>query len=241
MGDESSTSSGPSGVGLSDPTQSASRRKILEVIYRMRATGYVTLNIQPLRPIFIVVQSWGGYGFAHDRRCWLAERGEIVVDRIDIGNHPSTSSRYLHQVIPSSFFVRSGSHRGERCPTECRLSYSDNPWSCKVVLTKTFDKDGQPVGSPQIIPFGAVITEKSRVEERIRRAQRAILNPSTGYETFLLGPDEDPDEKELSFSKNCVCLELSGPDLTDLSFCDLPGTCPPWCPVVPSPKRLLYM
>ena len=104
----------------------------------------------------------------------------------------------------------------------------------------TFDKHGHPVGSPEIIPFGAIITEKSRVEERIRRAQRAILNPSTGYERFLFGPDEDPDEKELSFSKNCVCLELSGPDLTDLSFCDLPGTCFPRCPVVPSPKRLLY-
>ena len=80
------------------------------------------------------------------------------------------------------------------------------------------------MGVPDIIPFGGVITDKSRVEERIRRAQRAILNPSIGYEAFLLGPDEDSEEKELSFSKNCVCLELRGPDLTDLSFCDLPGT-----------------
>ena len=82
MGDGSSTSSGTHGVGLSDPAQSASRRKILEVIYRMRATGYVTSNIQPLRRIFIFIlaQSWGGYGFAYDRRCWLTERGEVLVD-----------------------------------------------------------------------------------------------------------------------------------------------------------------
>ena len=86
------------------------------------------------------------------------------------------------------------------------------------------------MGSPDIIPFGGVITDKSRVEERIRRAQRAILNPSVGHETFLSGPDGEPDKMELSFSKNCVCLELSGPDLTDLSFCDLPGT---WFPLVP--------
>jgi len=92
-----------------------------------------------------------------------------------------------------------------------------------VVLRKTFDKQGQSLGGAESIPFGAVITDKSNVEERIRRAQRAILNPSTSYETFLSGPDGDPDTKELSFSKNCVCLELSGPDLTDLSFCDLPG------------------
>jgi len=39
MGDKHGTSSGPRGVGLSDPTQSASRRRILEIIDRMRATG----------------------------------------------------------------------------------------------------------------------------------------------------------------------------------------------------------
>ena len=81
------------------------------------------------------------------------------------------------------------------------------------------------MGVAENTPFGSVITDKSLVEERIRRAQRATLNPSVGHETFLSGPDGDPDEKELSFSKNCVCLELSGPDLADLSFCDLPGTC----------------
>ena len=86
------------------------------------------------------------------------------------------------------------------------------------------------MGIPDIIPFGAAITQKGRVEERIRRAQRAILNPSISHETFLSGPDGEPDKMELSFSKNCVCLELSGPDLTDLSFCDLPGT---WLPLVP--------
>lgn len=66
--------------------------------------------------------------------------------------------------------------------------------------------------------------DKGEVEERIRRAQRAILSPSIRPEAFLSGPDGEPDDgPELSFSKNCVCLELSGPDLTDLSFCDLPG------------------
>ena len=84
------------------------------------------------------------------------------------------------------------------------------------------------MGVADNITFGSDITDKSNVEERIRRAQRAILNPSTSYETFLSGPDGDPDGgNELSFSKNCVCLNLRGPDLTDLSFCDLPGMCIP--------------
>lgn len=101
-----------------------------------------------------------------------------------------------------------------------------------MVLRKTVDKQGQPLGIAENIPFGSVITDKKDVEERIRRAQRAILNPRFSHETFLLGPDGEPDGgPELSFSKNCVCLELSGPDLTDLSFCDLPGTCLPRYPM----------
>ena len=99
------------------------------------------------------------------------------------------------------------------------------------MLRKTFDKQGQPLGISGNDPFGPVITDKKEVEERIRRAQRAILNPSISHGTFLLGPDREPDIPELSFSKNCVCLELTGPDLTDLSFCDLPGTHFPWHPM----------
>ena len=80
------------------------------------------------------------------------------------------------------------------------------------------------MGTAQNIPFGSVITDKREVEERIRRAQRAILCPSQTPGTFLTGPDKDPDHsRELTFSKNCVSLEMSGPNLTDLSFCDLPG------------------
>ena len=90
------------------------------------------------------------------------------------------------------------------------------------------------MGTAQNIPFGLVIKDKNLVEERIRRAQRAILHPSRNPETFLSGPDEDPDLRELTFSKNCVSLEISGPELTDLSFCDLPGT--PLFP--PSPVQL---
>ena len=88
----------------------------------------------------------------------------------------------------------------------------------------TFDRDGRPVGTAKNLPFGPVIKDKKLVEERIRRAQRAILRPSEKPEMFLSGPDEDGGHPELTFSKNCVSLEISGPELTDLSFCDLPGT-----------------
>ena len=78
MGDESSPSPAPRGVGLSDPTQSANRRKILEVIDRMRATGYVASSIPQLWRVLIFPQSWGGYGFTYDRRYWFSECWEIL-------------------------------------------------------------------------------------------------------------------------------------------------------------------
>ena len=71
--------------------------------------------------------------------------------------------------------------------------------------------------------FGSVIYDQSEVEDRIRRAQRAILNPKKLPKDFLDNEDEIELESELNFSTNCVSLQISGPEVADLSFCDLPG------------------
>lgn len=111
-----------------------------------------------------------------------------------------------------------------RCPTECKLTRSPKPWQCTVSLRFITDPNGQPLGQPRIDRFGDTITEPSLVEERVRRAQRAILNPTVIYKTFLTGDDEDfHDELTLTFSTNTVILDISGPDVEDLAFCDLPG------------------
>lgn len=47
------------------------------------------------------------------------------------------------------------------------------------------------------------------------------MNPNTDPDSFLKGIDVD--ENETSFSKNFVSLEISGKELADLSFVDLPG------------------
>ncbi|CAA7260359.1 unnamed protein product [Cyclocybe aegerita] len=109
-----------------------------------------------------------------------------------------------------------------RCPTECRLSRSDGPWKCIVSLRFTTDAFGQPLGQARNEIFGGVIYDKSKVEDRIRRAQKAILNPQRSFKDFL-DDDEGMYDTELSFSMNCVSLQISGPDVADLSFCDLPG------------------
>ncbi|KAF9029016.1 hypothetical protein BDZ89DRAFT_1091905 [Hymenopellis radicata] len=110
-----------------------------------------------------------------------------------------------------------------RCPTECRLSFLNEPWCCKVVLRTITDEKGQALGQPKNQQFGPPIYDKSQVEERIRRAQFAILNPSTSPDHFLTGDHIEQGDTELTFSTNCVSLSISGPDVADLSFCDLPG------------------
>ncbi|KIK81251.1 hypothetical protein PAXRUDRAFT_832978 [Paxillus rubicundulus Ve08.2h10] len=108
-----------------------------------------------------------------------------------------------------------------RCPTECKLSHSDSPWKCIVKLHFSTNPKGASI-PVRLVPFGDPITSKSLVEDRIRRAQRAILNPSVDPKKYLHGKTAS-NENELSFSKNYVSLEISGKDLADLSFVDLPG------------------
>ncbi|KAG2158748.1 P-loop containing nucleoside triphosphate hydrolase protein [Suillus bovinus] len=110
-----------------------------------------------------------------------------------------------------------------RCPTECKLSRSEDAWKCLVKLHITTGPSGQPC-DVATISFGSPITDKADVEDRIRRAQRAILNPSINEQKFLYElEDQTAEQAELSFSKNCVSLEISGKDVADLSFVDLPG------------------
>uniref|UniRef100_D8QJM5 GED domain-containing protein n=1 Tax=Schizophyllum commune (strain H4-8 / FGSC 9210) TaxID=578458 RepID=D8QJM5_SCHCM len=104
-----------------------------------------------------------------------------------------------------------------RCPIECRLAHSDANWSCVVSLRITEH------GQARNIPFGDIILDPKDVEKRVRKAQKAILNPSQPVTAFL---NEDADLKAVNeerFSSNTICLQITGPNLTDLSFCDLPG------------------
>ncbi len=112
-----------------------------------------------------------------------------------------------------------------RCPTECRLANSTGTWKCIVSLRFIKDAKGQLLGMARNEQFGEVIYDKAEVEERLRRAQRAILNPSRRSTDFLEGDDEDVTDNQLSFSTNFVSLQISGPGVADLSFCDLPGMC----------------
>ena len=71
----------------------------------------------------------------------------------------------------------------------------------------------------------------------LRRAQAAVLchgsgSAGTSVEAFVEMDPEEAREKARregrAFSRNVVCVELAGPELTDLSFVDLPGEPVAW-------------
>ena len=111
-----------------------------------------------------------------------------------------------------------------RCPTECRLAATTKAWQCTVSLRFIVEEDGSPCNPVRNVFFGPVITDKDEVEDRLRRAQLAILHPDDSPEHYLDVDDLDNlADQQSGFSTNYISLQISGPDVPDLSFVDLPG------------------
>lgn len=113
-----------------------------------------------------------------------------------------------------------------RCPMECRLSHSPNEWQCRIYLRFEKDEFGNRLLDVKEKAFGPVIYDKDVLELMLCRAQLAVLNPNTLADSFLTfdaASNNTDFECQLQFSCNVVCLDVSGPDIPDLSFIDLPG------------------
>ncbi|GJE98371.1 P-loop containing nucleoside triphosphate hydrolase protein [Phanerochaete sordida] len=167
-------------------------------------------------------------GLMTDLRALGAE-ADFDLPRIAVIGNQSAGKSSLVEAI-SGITVPRASGTCTRCPMECRLTHSNRPWECQVLLRRETDASGNTI-KVQEEPFGPMLYDKDELEEMLRRAQLAILNPSLPAEFFVdfdtasLGPGVIPpgSDRQLSFSDNVVCLNLSSPDVTDLSFIDLPG------------------
>ncbi|KAJ7934585.1 P-loop containing nucleoside triphosphate hydrolase protein [Mycena leptocephala] len=157
----------------------------------------------------------------------VGAQGELDLPRIAvIGNQSAGKSSVVEAI--SGIKVPRDAGTCTRCPMECRLSSSSNSWSCRISIRLEFDASGRPRQEVLERRFGDMITNKDEVEIGLRRAQFAVLNPSVSFEEILAMSAEDvkngiPDLTPLPFSRNVVCVDLEGPQLTDLMFLDLPG------------------
>jgi len=113
---------------------------------------------------------------------------------------------------------------------ECRLSSSIRSWACQISIRREFDASGNVLEKVAETPFGHVITDRKNVELALRRAQVAVLNPHLDPSNILRASTESltkqpfVSKQSLDFSRDTICIDLEGPELTDLSFVDLPGT-----------------
>ncbi|KAM5443775.1 hypothetical protein MferCBS31731_001020 [Microsporum ferrugineum] len=129
-----------------------------------------------------------------------------------------------------------------RCPLEINLSESespDAPWTCRLLLMKRYMYDAsgrtqratntRPLGpwieqDPEELPF-ATLTNKAQLQEHLRWAQLATLNPGRSHTDFIPGEDQETDGTytQVKFSPNVVRLDITAPNFPNLSFYDLPG------------------
>ncbi|KAI2814078.1 hypothetical protein CBS115989_8874 [Aspergillus niger] len=130
-----------------------------------------------------------------------------------------------------------------RCPMEINLcdGEPDQPWTCKVFLSRKYmfdaskkigkiSKKSQSLGpwveqEQQEDELFTTLTNKLDLEEVIRWAQLAILNPGRPSSEYLPGQNSetDPGYCQVKFSPNVVRLDITAPGFPSLSFYDLPG------------------
>ncbi|KAK7693683.1 hypothetical protein QCA50_003253 [Cerrena zonata] len=127
-----------------------------------------------------------------------------------IGNQSAGKSSIIEAI--SGITVPRALGTCTRCPMECRLTYTPGPWQAQVLLRRHSSTE---------VKFGNVLTNTIDLERMIRYAQVAILNPSSDPNVFLSG--SVPAASELRFCSDVVCIDVKGPELTDLTFIDLPG------------------
>ena len=136
-----------------------------------------------------------------------------------------------------------------RCPMEFRLSSASEgtPWSCQVSIRWEYDSNGRRSNSVREEPFGGPLADREDVDEVLRDAQRAVLD-GQGAEQFAEGRNmnevmpmpmpsmsqrgstigqpprgQNRAVQSTPFSRNVVCVDVTGPYLADLAFVDLPG------------------
>ncbi|GJJ07912.1 hypothetical protein Clacol_002118 [Clathrus columnatus] len=180
-------------AGLLDPIFSDLRRKRLDIVNRLHSLG--------------------------------TQRDIDLPTIVVIGSQSAGKSSLIESI--SGINLPRSAGTCTRCPTECRLiRVSDSePWECTVSLRFLTDQYGTLLDAARNIKFGNIIKNPQDVEEQLRRAQLAILNPSVPFAVFLEGNGQltNSESGSLNFSSNIVCVEIKSPDVTDLSFCDLPG------------------
>jgi GTPase SAR1 family protein len=166
------------------------------------------------------------------------EDNKIALPKICVVGDQSTGKSSLIEGM-SEIKVPRSAGTCTRCPMEINLSDSNEPWKCEVNLSYSYTystKGGQrkitkanKLGpwyetAPQGVPF-LTLHSQEHVQDAIKRAQLAILNPHKDPAEFLPSSSMNIDDATtpVKFSPNVVRLDISAPGFPNLAFYDLPG------------------
>ena len=167
----------------------------------------------------------------------------LPLPKICVVGDQSTGKSSLIEGI-SGIKVPRNSGACTRCPLEINLTESeaDSPWRCTVYLQKRYIYEGQlglhssgklgrsREGATRHRPFGPWVpqdteeflflstTKKSDIPYALHCAQLATLNPRLPFEGFIPGRSKIEDKFDVKFSPNIVRLDISAPDVPNLSF-----------------------
>ncbi|KAL2857970.1 P-loop containing nucleoside triphosphate hydrolase protein [Aspergillus pseudoustus] len=167
------------------------------------------------------------------------EDSRITLPKICVVGDQSTGKSSLIEGM-SEIKVPRSAGTCTRCPMEINLSGSepDQSWTCRVYLSRKYMFDGsrrilkpkksEPLGpwylQDQEDELFTTITDKGQIEEVIKWAQLAILNPGSPSANYVPGENSDtPSHCQVKFSPNIVRLDICAPGFPSLSFYDLPG------------------
>ncbi|KAJ3113830.1 hypothetical protein HDU96_002872 [Phlyctochytrium bullatum] len=104
-------------------------------------------------------------------------------------------------------------------------------WNCSVKLRYEYDASGTALKGPREVIFIEDIKNPDDVELAVRRAQKAVLNPSSEPSKFVgyafddrtaAARDKEAASNEVKFTKNVVCVDIRGAGV-NLTLIDLPG------------------
>ena len=84
---------------------------------------------------------------------------------------------------------------------------------------------GHRLQEPLVLPFGDALDDPAEVERMLRRAQDAVMHlPLGDYPVdYFLQEEYEKSDLAVGFSRNVVRLDVTGTDLVDVTFIDLPG------------------
>ncbi|KAF8510294.1 P-loop containing nucleoside triphosphate hydrolase protein [Hysterangium stoloniferum] len=148
----------------------------------------------------------------------LGAQAELDLPRIVCIGSQSAGKSSLIEAI-SQIHVPRDSGTCTRYAAFPPLTKPDGKWSATITLRIEFDDAGKRLPAPETCVFGQDICDTSAVEPALRRAQAAVLNWGIRpcHDFLSMDDAELRAQSGLKFSKNVVCITISGPKLTDLA------------------------